>query len=129
MNALRARVDALRRKMARELTVVRLRRLSDEFSLQCAVAVGDRQPQPEPHAFIRRVVDAGFRLPTFMAATSTWTAAAARTPSPKSTAFSAPSSLGPPPAATSAPSSSQAGRACKLTPSALPGPWSACAPV
>ncbi len=67
MNALRARVNALRRKMARELTVVRLRRLSDEFSLQCAVAVGDRQPQPEPHAFIGRVVDAGFRLPTFMA--------------------------------------------------------------
>ena len=68
MNDLRRRVNALRRKMARKLAVVRLRRLADEFSLQWAAAIADRRPALESHPFVRRLVDdAGFRLPTFMA--------------------------------------------------------------
>ena len=67
LNALRARVRALQRKMALELAVVRLRRLAGEFCLQSLVARRGHQPPPEPQAFFRRVVSAGFRLPTFMA--------------------------------------------------------------
>ena len=68
MYALRSRVNALRRKMALELAVVRLRRLAQEYCLQWTVALADRRPAPESHPFILRVADAGFRLPTFMAA-------------------------------------------------------------
>ena len=67
MNGLRARVNALRRKMALELAAVRLRRLADEFSIQWTVARANRQPPLESHPFILRVADAGFRLPSFMA--------------------------------------------------------------
>ena len=53
--------------MALELAVLRLRRLGEEPCLQSLVARADRQPQPEPHAFIQRVVSSGFRLPSFTA--------------------------------------------------------------
>ncbi len=68
MNQIRSRINALRRKMALEISVVRLRPLADDFCLQWSVAVSDRKPPPDDHTFIRRVVDARFRLPTFMAA-------------------------------------------------------------
>ena len=68
LSGLRRRVDALLRKYAREVAVVRLRRLTSEFSLQWTVAIADRQPPPDTHPFILRVADAGFRLTTFMAA-------------------------------------------------------------
>ena len=67
MYDLRRRVNALRRKLAIPLAIVRLRRLAQEFCLQSTVARAERQPPPGSHPFIRRVVDAGFRLPTFMA--------------------------------------------------------------
>ena len=67
MRALRARVRALQRTLARELAVVRLRRLSEEFCLQSSVVCANGQPAPQPHAFIQRVASAGFRLPSFMA--------------------------------------------------------------
>ena len=67
MRALRARVRALQRTLARELAVVRLRRLSEEFCLQSSVVRANDQPAPQPHAFIQRVASAGFRLPSFMA--------------------------------------------------------------
>ena len=68
MNQIRSRINALRRKMALEISVVRLRPLADDFCLEWSVAQTDRQPPPDDQTFIRRVVDAGFRLPTFMAA-------------------------------------------------------------
>ena len=68
MNQIRSRINALRRKMALEISVVRLRPLADDFCLQWSVAVSDRKPPPDDQTFIRRVADAGFRLPTFMAA-------------------------------------------------------------
>ena len=67
LSSLRRRVDAIRRKLAIPLAILRLRRLAAEYSLECTVAHADRQPQPETHPFILRVVDAGFRLTTFMA--------------------------------------------------------------
>ena len=70
MNDLRRRVNALRRKMARAraLAVVRLRPLAQEFCAKWDQALSDSQPLPEPHSFVRRVAQAGFRLPNFMAA-------------------------------------------------------------
>ena len=66
LSGLRRRVDALLRKYAREVAVFRLRRLTNEFSLQWTVAIADRQPPPDTHPFILRVADAGFRLTAFM---------------------------------------------------------------
>ena len=61
ISELRRRVNALKRRFAPELAIIRLRRI--------AQAVGDdwdpTEP-PEPHDVIQRVVKAGFRLPTFM---------------------------------------------------------------
>ena len=67
MRALRARVRALQRTLAKELAVVRLRRLSEEFCIESSVGQANGQPPPQPHAFIQRVATAGFRLPSFMA--------------------------------------------------------------
>ena len=67
LSALRARVRALQRKFARELALLRLRRLAEEHCRQSSAARADRQPPPGSHAFIRRVAAAGFRLPSFMA--------------------------------------------------------------
>ena len=66
LSGLRRRVDALLRKYAKEVAVVRLRQLTEEFSLQWTVAIADHQPPPDTHPFILRVADAGFRLTTFM---------------------------------------------------------------
>ena len=68
MNDLRRRVNALRRKMALALAVVRLRPLARDFCVQWNVALSDHRPSPESRPFVRQVVDAGLRLPTFMAA-------------------------------------------------------------
>ena len=67
MRSLRSRVRALQRILAKELAVVRLRRLAGEFCLQSSVVRANGQPPPQPHAFIQRVASAGFRLPSFMA--------------------------------------------------------------
>ena len=67
MRSLQARVRALQRILAKELAVVRLRRLSEEFCIESSVARADRQPPSHPHVFIQRVASAGFRLPSFMA--------------------------------------------------------------
>ena len=67
MSALRARVRALQRALARELAVVRFRRLSGEFCLQSSVVRANGQPPAQPQAFIQRVASTGFRLPSFMA--------------------------------------------------------------
>ena len=57
---LRRRIDALKRRFARELAIIKLRRIAE------AVA-HDWTPDdpPEPSAVIQRIVKAGFRLPTF----------------------------------------------------------------
>ena len=68
MRALQARVRALQRILAKELAVVRLRRLSEEFCIESSVSQASGQPPSHPHVFIQRVASAGFRLPSFMAA-------------------------------------------------------------
>ncbi len=79
MKDLRNRVNALRRKMALPLAVVRLRPVAEEFCLQWTAALSCGQPAPQSHPLISRVVGQGFRLPTFLLSTTIWTAAAAGT--------------------------------------------------
>ncbi len=67
LSQLRRRVDALQRKYARELAVVRLRRLAEEHSLQWTYATYQGRPLPQPQPFIRRIAKSGYRLKTFVA--------------------------------------------------------------
>ena len=58
---IRRRINALKRKFARELAIVKLRRLATAVSDDW-----DPSDPPEPPQVIKRVADAGFRLFTFM---------------------------------------------------------------
>ena len=62
INALWARVRALQRKMARELAAYRPGLLSRDLCHRWFVAQSNRKPLPEIQPFIRRVIDAGYRL-------------------------------------------------------------------
>ena len=66
MSQIRSRVNALKRKYALELQILRLHRIAEDFSLRWVRAAGDRQPLPETHPFIRLIADNGFRFHTFM---------------------------------------------------------------
>lgn len=60
ISKIRARIDALKRRFARELAIVKLRPIAE------AVADDwDPDNPPEPGDVIQRVVKAGFRLNTF----------------------------------------------------------------
>ena len=76
LSQLRRRVDALRRKCAKELAVVQLRPLAEDFSQQWAVALSNRSPLSgaSPNT-------ASASTPLWPS-TTTWSAAAARIPSP-----------------------------------------------
>ena len=63
LSSLRRRVDALRRKMAPYLAILRVRRLANEYSLQWTVAVADRQPPPDTHSFILYPTGGRRRIP------------------------------------------------------------------
>ena len=67
LSQIRRRVDALKRKFAIELAIVRLFPLAEDFSLHWAAEVTDHRPAPEIHPFIRRIADHGFRFHTFTA--------------------------------------------------------------
>ena len=67
VSQLRGRIDALKRKYARKLAVVRPRRLAEEHSLQRTYATYRSQPLPQPQPFIRRIAKSGYRLKTFVA--------------------------------------------------------------
>ncbi|MDE2682942.1 MAG: hypothetical protein OXI54_02175 [Chloroflexota bacterium] len=61
ISQIRRRVNALMRKFAPELAIIRLRRLAQAVSNDW-----DPDQPPEPHDVIQRVAKAGFRLSTFM---------------------------------------------------------------
>ena len=67
LSEIRRQVDALRRRLAPELAVLRLRKLAEEFCCQWDTAIANHRQTPEPHPFILRIAGAGFRLNTFMA--------------------------------------------------------------
>ena len=58
---IRRRVNALKRKFALELAIIRLRRIAESVADNW-----DLDEPPEPHDVIQRVAKAGFRLNTFM---------------------------------------------------------------
>ena len=59
MRALQARVRALQRILAKELAVIRLRRLSEEFCIESSVSQANGEPSSHPQAFMQRVASAG----------------------------------------------------------------------
>ena len=61
ISEIRRRVNALMRKFAPELAIIKLRRLAQAVSNDW-----DPDQPPEPHDVIQRVAKAGFRLSTFM---------------------------------------------------------------
>ena len=60
ISQLRRRIDALKRKFARELAIVKLRPIAESVADDW-----DADNPPEPGDVIQRVVKAGFRLNTF----------------------------------------------------------------
>ena len=62
INALWRRVRALQRKLARELAEYRLGRICDDLCERWFAAWSDHKPLPGIRPFIKRVMDAGYRL-------------------------------------------------------------------
>ena len=62
LNALWARVRALQRRFARELAEYRLGPICDDLCDRWFAAWSDHKPLPAIQPFIRRVMDAGYRL-------------------------------------------------------------------
>ena len=60
VSQIRARINALMRRFARELAIVKLRPIAESVADQW-----DHECPPEPADVIQRVVKAGFRLNTF----------------------------------------------------------------
>ena len=60
LSQIRRRVDALKRRFARELAIIKLRRIAEAVSNDW-----DPDQPPEPVDVIERFVKAGCRLPTF----------------------------------------------------------------
>ena len=59
---IRRRIDALKRRFARELAIIKLRRVAEAVANDW----NPRRTRREPSAIIRRIVNGGFRLPTFV---------------------------------------------------------------
>ena len=62
INALWRRVRALQRKLAHEPAELRLGRICDDLCERWFAAWSDHKPLPEIRPFIKRVMDAGYRL-------------------------------------------------------------------
>ncbi len=60
ISQIRRRIDALKRKFARELTIIKLRRIAESVSNDW-----DPDQPPEPADVIDRIAKAGFCLSTF----------------------------------------------------------------
>ncbi len=60
ISQIRRRIDALKRKFARELAIIKLRRIAEAIANDW-----DPERPPEPADIIQRVAQAGFRLNTF----------------------------------------------------------------
>ena len=65
--SIRRQIEALERKCARLLAIYRLKPAVDQITELWNIAVAKNQPKPDPLTCVRKVVDAGFRLPTFTA--------------------------------------------------------------
>ncbi len=61
LSEIRRRVDALKRRFAREIAILKLRQVAEAVSDEW-----DPSEPPEPGDVIRRIADAGFRISTFV---------------------------------------------------------------
>ena len=66
LSEIRREIRALQRKYHRELTIYRMRRVTEEVHHDYARAVADQQEPPKPLEVIRKIADKGFRLNTWM---------------------------------------------------------------
>ncbi len=65
--SLHPQMEALERKCASQLAVYRLRPVVDQIAELWNIAVAKKQPKPDLLTGVRKIADAGFRLPTFTA--------------------------------------------------------------
>ena len=66
LSEIRREIRSLQRKYHKELSIYRMRRVTEEVHHDYARAVADRQEPPKPLEVIRRIADKGFRLTTWM---------------------------------------------------------------
>ncbi len=66
LSEIRREIRALQRKYHRQLTIYRMRRVTEEVHHDYARAVADQQEPPKPLEVIRKIADQGFRLTTWM---------------------------------------------------------------
>ncbi len=66
LSEIRKEIRALQRKYHRQLTIYRMRRVTEQVYNDYARAVGDQQEPPKPLEVIRKIADKGFRLSTWM---------------------------------------------------------------
>ena len=67
ISQIRRRIDALKRKYAADLTIIRLRPLAEEYCLLWTESRSEGSNPPDSYAFIRHIARQGFRLNTFTA--------------------------------------------------------------
>ena len=68
LRALRSRVNALRRKMVHALSIVKVRRMADDYCHHWFVATSNHELPPDPQRLIQGLGRAGLRLPSFASA-------------------------------------------------------------
>ncbi len=66
LSEIRKEIRALQRKYHRQLTIYRMRRVTEQVHHDYARAVADQQDPPKPLEVIRKIADQGFRLTTWM---------------------------------------------------------------
>ena len=66
LSEIRREIRALQRKYHKEISLYRMRRVTEEVHHDYARAVADQQEPPKPLEVIRRVADKGFRLNTWL---------------------------------------------------------------
>ena len=66
LSEIRREIRALQRKYHREISLYRMRRVTEEVHHDYARAVADQQDPPKPLEVIRKIADKGFRLTTWM---------------------------------------------------------------
>ena len=66
LGQIRSQIEALKRKYAKELAIVRLRRQAEEICDQWERAVSDQQDPPQPHAVVGKMAAAGLFLSTYI---------------------------------------------------------------
>ncbi len=66
LSEIRREIRALQRKYHRQLTIYRMRRVTEEVHHDYARAVADQQDPPKPLEVIRKIADQGFHLTTWM---------------------------------------------------------------